>query len=251
MTRFGPVERFLSRQSFRTKLSLLTVLAVASALLLAMLGLIGLQWANEGKQAAQRHQQAASILAANVAPAVLFSDPRAAGETLATVAGIKDIGWAEVVTPDGKVFATYTARPGAKQDTAEWDRTLEYPIAADGDPVGRLRMGVHYRDFGDIVVDNTLVALQISVFSFVIVLLLTRWMNRIAYRPIDSLVGAMRRITTSGDYGVRLRADPDPDFDIHFEGSHSRIQSGFHTNPGILRPTCSIASMALEVKAVK
>ena len=47
MTRFGPVERFLSRQSFRTKLSLLTVLAVASALLLAMLGLIGLQWANE------------------------------------------------------------------------------------------------------------------------------------------------------------------------------------------------------------
>ncbi|MDF8332738.1 response regulator [Novosphingobium cyanobacteriorum] len=212
MTRFGPVDRFLSRQSFRTKLSLLTGLAVASALLLAMLGLIGLQLANEEKQAAQRHQQAASILAANVAPAVLFADPRAASETLATVAGIKDIGWAEVMTPDGKIVATYSAQPRARQDSAEWDRTLEYPIAADGDPVGRLRMGVHYRDFGDILVDNTLVALQISVFSFLIVLLLTRWMNRIAYRPIDSLLGAMLRITTSGDYGVRLHADPDPDF---------------------------------------
>ncbi|MCX7284883.1 MAG: response regulator [Novosphingobium sp.] len=210
--RVRSVENTISQLSFRTKLSLLTGLAVASALLLAMLGLIGLQWSTESKQAAQRHQQAASILAANVVPAVLFGDQRAAGETIATVAGIEDIGWVEVLTPDGKVFATYSAKPGARADKADWDRTLEYPIAADHEPVGRLRIGVHYRSFADILVDNTVVALQISVFSFAIVLFLTRWMSRIAYRPIDRLVGAMHRISASGDYGVRLPADADPDF---------------------------------------
>ncbi|MCY1669420.1 response regulator [Novosphingobium sp. SL115] len=210
--RGGSVEKTLAQLSFRTKLSLLTGLAVASALLLAMLGLIGLQWSTESRQAAQRHQQAASILAANVVPAILFADQRATGETIATVAGIKDIGWVEVLTREGKVFATYSATPGARNDKINWDRTLEYPIAAGNEPVGRLRIGVHYRSFFDILVDNTGVALQISLFSFAIVLILTRWMSRIAYRPIDRLVGAMHRISASGDYGVRLPADADPDF---------------------------------------
>jgi len=202
----------LETWSFRKKLYLLTGFAVALALTLSAIGLIGLQWSTDQTQAVRRHQQAASIIAANIAPAMLFGDREAAKENLASVHGVEDIGWIEAVSSKGRHFAIYESVPGAKRNRRAWESVVTYPVKVDEDQIGSLRMGVHYRSLVDIIFANAFVSALICGISLLIVLTLTRWMNAIAYRPIEKLVAAMRTISDSGDYSVRLPADPDPDF---------------------------------------
>lgn len=223
MTWLSP-RTLIARQSFRTKLSLLTVLAVVSALAMAVMGLIGLQWSTDRAQAERRHLQAASIISANIAPAILFADNATAQETLASIRGVEDIGWIEVVTPDSRTFAKFEAAPGARRDRLSWGSVVTHPVAVDGDRLGTLRMGVHYRSLTDILLDNALVAAQIFGVSLLIVLLLTRQMSAIAFRPIERLVSAMRRISQSGDYGVRLPQDSDPDFNTISTSFNTMLQ---------------------------
>lgn len=198
--------------SFRKKLYLLTSFAVTLALTLSAIGLIGLQWSTDQTQAARRHQQAASIIAANIAPAILFGDREAANENLASVHGVEDIGWIEALSSDGRHFAIFETTHGAKRNRRAWESVITYPVKVDGEQIGSLQMGVHYRSLIDIVVANAFISTLICVISLLIVLTLTRWMNAIVYRPIERLVATMRMISDSGDYSVRLPADPDPDF---------------------------------------
>ena len=63
-----------SRLSFRTLLSVVTATAVAFALLLSCIGLIGLQYSGDRSNAERRHQQIANVIAANIGAAILFGD---------------------------------------------------------------------------------------------------------------------------------------------------------------------------------
>ncbi|MED5547035.1 MAG: response regulator [Pseudomonadota bacterium] len=197
--------------AFRKKLKLLTGLAVASALTVSAMGLIGLQWKTDREQAEQRFVQAASIISSNIAPAILFEDPAVAGENLESIQGLDGIGWVEAVLPGGQVFASYDAAPGARADQLAWEAVVERPIRVDGRQIATLRVGVHYRSLSDILFDNLGAAALITMVAFAIAVLLSHWMDRIAHKPIDTLMRAMRKISASGDSSVRLEQSPDPD----------------------------------------
>ncbi|QVM85741.1 hypothetical protein HT578_20360 [Novosphingobium decolorationis] len=190
--------------AFRKKLKLLTGLAVASALTVSAMGLIGLQWKTDREQAEQRFVQAASIISSNIAPAILFEDPAVAGENLESIQGLDGIGWVEAVLPGGQVFASYDAAPGARADQLAWEAVVERPIRVDGRQIATLRVGVHYRSLSDILFDNLGAAALITMVAFAIAVLLSHWMDRIAHKPIDTLMRAMRKISASGDSSVRL-----------------------------------------------
>lgn len=50
-----------------------------------------------------------------------------------------------------------------------------------------------------------------------------RGLNRVAFRPIERLASAMRDITASNDYGLRLADDPAPEFAVITDNFHSMV----------------------------
>lgn len=215
----------------RTKLRLLTLLTVSMALMISALGLMGLQWKTERLEGDRRHEQAASIISANIAPAILFNDPASAQENLASVRGLDDIGWIEALTPDGTIFASFQTNPNARADTQSWEHVSEYPVAIDDVQIATLRMGIHYRTWWEIWSDNALVVIQITLLAFIITAILNYWMEKNAYRPIETMVSTMQKISSTGDYSIRLptvigRDDGLGTYTSSFNDMLEKVQTG-------------------------
>ncbi|MFM6852534.1 MAG: response regulator [Sphingopyxis sp.] len=201
---------------FRAKLMVLTASVVAVALLLSCMGLIGLQYSTDRDFAVRRHEQIARVISANIGAAMLFGDHRAAQESLSSIAGIGDIDWVQVDGADNATFAQYVTRNGAAHGAGgAVDARLvvvRYPILVDGERIGQLRLGVHYRSLMEIVADNAWTSVALFGVSLMIALAMARWLGATAFRAIDRLIAAMHTISGSGDYSVRLERDRDPDF---------------------------------------
>ena len=193
---------------FRTLLSVVTATAVAFALLLSCIGLIGLQYRGDRSNAERRHDQIARVIAANIGAAILFGDRKAAQENLGSVAGITDIGRVRAFDRSGSPIAEFAGNV-AKAGTLE---EVRFPVMVDGERVGELRMSVHYRSLGEIIAEIVWTALALFAVCLGMALGVARWLGSIGFRPLDRLLEAMRRISASGDYGVRLQPEPDPDF---------------------------------------
>lgn len=200
--------RLTSKVSFRTLLSVVTATAVAFALLLSCIGLIGLQYRGDRSNAERRHDQIARVIAANIGAAILFGDRKAAQENLNSVAGITDIGRVRAFDLRGAPIAEFSGN-AAKAGTLE---EVRFPVMFDGERIGELRMDVHYRSLSEIIAETAWTALALFAVCLAMALGVARWLGRIGFRPLDRLLAAMRRISASGDYGVRLQPEPDPDF---------------------------------------
>lgn len=205
----GSARFTIGKLPFRTLLTVVTATAVAFALLLSCLGLIGLQYSNDRSDAERRFGQIARVITVNIGAAILFDDRKAAQENLASVSGISDIGWVRAVGRDGGTVAQFS---GNLADTGSLDE-VRYPILVDSERLGELRMGVHYRSLGEIVAATMWTTLTLFMVCLVMALVVARWLGTIGFRPLDRLLEAMRRIATSGDFSIRLQPEPDHDFD--------------------------------------
>jgi len=213
---------------FRSKLIAMTGLAVAFALLLSLFGLIGVQYFTERNLAESRHHQIARVISANIGPAILFGDRTAAEENLRSVRGISDIGSVSVYSKDGVLFAGYAASSSPEDVVTRWPHQVSFPVLVDDERVGELRMRVDRRGLLNILAATAPAALAIFMISLAVTLATARWLNTMAFRTIDKLSAAMRRISELGDYSVRLERDPDPDFDgivSSFNGMIDEVES--------------------------
>ena len=197
-----------SRVSFRSLLSVVTATAVAFALLLSCMGLIGLQYRGDRSNAERRHDQIARVIAANIGAAILFGDQKAAQENLGSVAGITDIGRIRAFDRTGAPVAEFS---GNLKEAGTLEE-VRFPVMVDGERVGELRMSVHYRSLREIIAETAWTALALFAVCLGMALGVARWLGSIGFRPLDRLLAAMRRISSSGDYGVRMQPEPDPDF---------------------------------------
>jgi len=224
----GILRPFRAGTRFRSKLIAMTALAVAFALLLSIFGLIGLQYFTERNLAGSRHDQIARVISANIGPALLFGDRIAAEENLRSVHGISDIGSVSLYSKDGALFAEYTASSSPEEVAARWPSVVSFPVLVDDERLGELRMRVDHRGLLEILAATLPAALAIFLVSLAVTLVTSRWLNTMAFRPIDRLSVAMRRISDLGDYAVRLERDPDPDFDgivSSFNGMIDEVES--------------------------
>lgn len=201
---------------FRGKLNALTAATVIVALLLSCMGLIVLQYQNDKQATKRRHEQIASVISANIGAALVFGDRQAAQENIRSVARVSDVYSLRVYNNDGEKFVEYIkSAPDHKANHSE--NLINQPILIDGDRVGELRMAVHPQTIWDIVKETALTASILFVACLAIALLFSRWLGKTAIRPIDRLIDAMEEISKSGNFSVRVKAEPDPDFNIIIE----------------------------------
>ncbi|MEO5774724.1 MAG: response regulator [Sphingomicrobium sp.] len=204
--------RSFATLSFRTKVAILSASSVALALALSSIGLIAIQFRTDRNLSEQRHQQIAQVIAANVAPALLFGDTAAARETLSTIRVIDDVESVEIVNADGSQFMNYVspAYRGARLEDSP--NVTHQPVSQDGDVIGELRMRTRDRGLLDILRETWIAASVLFALCLAMALAVARWLNLTAFRPIDRLVLAMRDIAASGDYSTRLPPEKDRDF---------------------------------------
>jgi methyl-accepting chemotaxis protein len=227
----NPAQFLTGKLPFRTLLTVVTATAVAFALLLSCLGLIGLQYRGDRSNAERRYAQIARVITSNIGAAILFGDRAAAQENIASVSGISDIGWVRAFDREGRLIAEFKGNVAEAGSLEE----VGYPVLVDGEHQGELRMGVHYRGLGEIAAEITWIALGLFMVCLVMALIVARWLGVIGFRPLDRLLEAMRRITSSGDFSIRLQPEPDPDF-------HT-ISVSFNTaSPTRLRSSCRHAT---------
>ena len=204
----------ISRLPFRAKLTLLTGSSVALALLLACVGLFGLQYKTDRELAKQRHTQLASVIASNAGPAVLFGDREVALETLSSAHVIEDVLLVEVVLSDGEVFSQYL-RPLPDTPLQSVHKELfERDILIDGEKVGSLRMLVAHGTLFDIIAETWGAILGLFLLCLALATLVSRALNQMAFRPIEQLVAAMRSIEKTGSFAMRLPPERDRDFAV-------------------------------------
>ena len=205
--------QFFAKLPFRAKVTMLSASSVALALILSSIGLIAIQFQTDRGLSEERHRQIASVLAANVAPALLFGDKFAAAETLSTVRMIEDVESVALVAADGSVFTSYAA--SGDRATLQFNdgiQTTVQPVALDGEVLGELRMRTHSRGLIQILSETWLTAAILFILCLTMAMLVARWLHDMAFRPIDRLVRAMQQITTSGDYSTRLPPETDSEF---------------------------------------
>lgn len=211
----------LQRLPFRLVLTTLTTATVAFALALACVGLIGLQYFGDRSAADRRHEQIAKVIASNVGAAVVFGDAKVARENLSSVSDIPDIDWVQIATNDKRIFAAYSnIKVGA--DSPDTYKHV-YPIRVDGEQIGELHMGVRYRSLMEIWTESALVTLLIFLACLVLAVFTARMLGRMAFRPLDNLANTMRNIARSGDYSLRLRDEPDPDFSAMVDSFNAMV----------------------------
>jgi signal transduction histidine kinase/DNA-binding response OmpR family regulator len=222
-----PSAGYFAALPFRAKLNALTAATVAIALLFSCVGLIALQYRNDQQATQRRHKQIANVLSANIGAAIVFGDKQAAQENIRSVAQVGDIYSVRVYDNEGRKFVEYVKNtPDHSPDHEE--SQVKQPILIDGDRVGELRMDVHPQTFWDIVRDTAFTAFILFLACIAIALAFSRWLGKTAIRPIDRLIDAMEKISHSGDFSVRVDAEPDPDFNIivkSFNGMLNEVES--------------------------
>ena len=241
---------------FRTKLTAMTTSAVALALLLACAGLFAIQYKTEAELSEQRHRQIASLLADNVAPAILFDDREVTRETLMSVRNIEDIQSVQIIYDGGATYAEFINPIGdASQTDTPDEKVISKGIVVDGVSLGRAELHVTSRSFANIVRDTLGTITLLFSACLLLSLIIARSLRTMVFSPIDRLVDTMRQLEQSNDYTMRLPKEHDPDFAVistSFNDMLAKIESSnleLHDNANDLRDARDAAESASLAKS--
>ncbi|KEO92109.1 hypothetical protein EH31_05425 [Erythrobacter longus] len=201
-----------AKMRFKTKLTVSSAMLVSVALLLACVGLLGLQFFTEQRLSQQRHDQIMQVIAANTGPALMFADAEAARENLISINGIDDVNRVSVRDANGTLFVRHENASAEFDAAGSTLQIIERPIVLDGELLGTLEMQVRPRTFANILSETWLAMTVLFSLCLALSMGFARGLNRMAFRPISRLNNAMHKITVSSDYSMRLAEEPDPDF---------------------------------------
>lgn len=226
--------KLLPALPFKTKLTVSSIMLVSVALLFASIGLIGIQFLTESRLAAQRHSQIAEIIASNTGPALLFGDPDAARENLASIEGVEDAASARVFSRNGALFTSYTNRDADFEADADQLTTVTQKVTVDGEAIGKVELKVRLRSFADILRETLPTIFILFTLCLALSMVVARTMNRMAFAPIERLSDAMQKITVSNDYTMRLKAELDPDFSLITQNFNKMVETVAHRDEALV-----------------
>ena len=183
----------------------------------------------------ERYVSVADILAHNVAPALVFSDPAAARQMLNTLAEEPSILHAMLYGQDHGLFAVYTA-PNIKPDTlhnppsAAALGTCSFVKMEDGHlhfcrPVmlGEERVGLLYLESSltalhEQVLADTVIALLVLLAALGLAWPISKLLATALARPVMRLTNMVENVSATGNYNVHVAKEGDDELGLLTDG---------------------------------
>ncbi|MGJ0535048.1 MAG: methyl-accepting chemotaxis protein [Methylocystis sp.] len=226
------------------KLTLITVLASAIALLLA--GVIIVAYDSVAYRTQQRQDVAvrANIVASNVSAALVFGDPKAAQEYLQALRSNPDIKAAAVYTDQGELFTQYlsadTSTPPPPRALPQGtlfrnnELTIFWPIMEKMHQVGMVYMRVQTEPLINRVVRYGSIILLVMLGSLAITLPVSRRLHAVIVEPLRDMTEDARQIA-AGEIVVRPIKQPRHDEIGFLEDKFREMAASLHEKATIGR----------------
>lgn len=211
--------------SITAKLTWMNMLVSAAALLLACAAFATYEVISVRQNMVRALSIQAQIIGFNSASALLFDDPRSAGNTLAALKAAPDLIDAEIFTASGELFVVYPHRPRERhlplrwvaggQTEAHWfnGRTLvlQRQIVFGGKPAGTVLIRTDLRQLNKRLKADAVIAGIVLAACMAAVLLMSSFLRRTISEPVVRLAEMARIISHQKDYSVRIAAIPSRD----------------------------------------
>jgi signal transduction histidine kinase len=204
-------------RSIAGKLTRLNLLVTGTALLLAYVAFLAYDLYTLRQDLINSLTTEAGIVGANSVTPLLFDDQQAAESTLSALRHSPHIRWAEIVSADGKPFATYqqdqAVRPalsnklGAGQTRAYWSRgsniLLGSRIEFEGRELGAVYLLAGSGELTRRTGQFGLLSALILSLCFAIAVFATTTIRRMVSGPLTELAGTAQVVSRERDYSVR------------------------------------------------
>jgi two-component system, sensor histidine kinase and response regulator len=201
--------------SFLRKLTLLVMGATVLALAMASLALV--LYERHSFQTARSNELSllADTLGANTAASVAFNDPKTAKDMLDTLRADPNIVTARLYDNSGHIFAEYSLVPNSSGDVAPHAHsdgiqreaeslTVTRPVSLNGERYGSIAVTSDLRMLNRRLREYAEIVSLVLFLALLITYLVSSRMLRIALEPILHLAGAAGKVSSGGDYSIRV-----------------------------------------------
>jgi signal transduction histidine kinase len=211
--------------SIASKLTRMSILVGATALLLAFVSFLALYILSSREDLLRSLHTQAQIIGANTSSALLFDDAESAQSTLEALSNSPNIESATLAKVDGKVLATYR-RPGAtappqvrmweeEKSSNTWTRgqkvVLAHKIIFNGRVIGMIFIRGEMTEVWRRVALYSLISMGILAFCLLLSVALTSRLRHLLAAPVTRLSEAARAVSKDKDYSVRVPKDDRQD----------------------------------------
>ena len=195
----------------------------------------------------------AEIVGSNSSGAIVFSDPKRAGETLAALEAERHVLWACIYTAQGERLASYVRggkpvdfpRPPAPR--GHWfqgDRLLlATPVVFDGEPIGTVLLQSDLTEIRERLSRYVGIGAAVLLASSLVALLISSKLQRVISEPILTLVRTARIVSERKDFSVRAGKVSDDELGLLVTAFNEMLEQ-------IQRRDASLVERAREVERV-
>jgi PAS domain S-box-containing protein len=201
----------------RSKLTFITVLSAGTALLFAALIIMVYQWFLFRAGLEKTTHVQAHIVAANIASALVFNDPKSASRTLEALGVLDNIEFAILHDRQGNVFALYARagqKPSPSHSLPEQELLLYtatyldafHPVFLEDERVGTLHVRSSLAPIYQKMAWSTAAVTAAGLAGLGLALLLIATLHPAITGPIAKLIGLMGVISSEKNYALRADA---------------------------------------------
>ena len=248
--------RFRDRP-IRHKVNFLIVAASGVALLLAAFGVLAYDLTTLRPRALRDLAAQAELIRINTTPALVFQDPSAASENLATLRAKREIGAAALYGLDGQLFASYrrpssrdlpfSGPPRARGYSFENDRlTLAEPVVAEGQQLGWLVLDYQLSSLLARLPQYGIIASVVLLALLTVAILMSRLLESSIVGPLGRLADASREVAHSKTPQVRAVKRADDEIG-HLTDAFNEMLSQLEAREAALRESTGQLLEALTV----
>ncbi|HYE60402.1 MAG TPA: ATP-binding protein [Phycisphaerales bacterium] len=203
-------------RSFAARLTWLMTALTAAALVLVTVAHVTLEFRRVRGRAVESVSATARVLAADLAAALDFDDPKAATDTLGTLGAVEEYVRAEVsrASDHGAPFAVFEREPASGAGSlgtdvrtgieGRWLRIVQ-PVVRDDEQTGELRL---LYDFGPLrrrLLIDVAVTVGVALVLMGLAYAGARAVQRALLRPVRELSDAAAALAAREDYSIRAR----------------------------------------------
>jgi len=227
--------RLFENLPIKRKLMLIGLVTNGVAVILLSITLAVGEWAGYRSRAVTALAVHAGVIADNAAPALVFSDEKAAREVLARLGIETSIVYASLRNNAGAIVTQFQ-QPGRRKLPPALPAPDEYLFFGDqlvyaknvvnaGEKVGTLYLQADLQEgYWELLRKLALIAAAMAVSLSLAIMLFNRFQKTIS-GPIQSLVEAMQRVTLQNDYSVQAAVCSQDEFGVLAQGFNTMLKA--------------------------